>query len=313
MTATLWIITPVYLDVASFLILRDRLHDVVAATPEWRDCDLRFVVAEDTAGRDPEVRALDELEDVTVIQPPFNLGHQRAIVYALRKLGGRIGDDDYVVTMDSDGEDTPEDVPRLLAPLHEQTLQPVVVALRTSRQETFAFKLFYLLFRALFVVLTGVTVRSGNFAAYRGQTACSILGHPSFDVTYSAALISLDLPIVGIPCARGARYAGQSRMGMAKLVRHGLGMLMPYLDRIAIRALMLFSAIVTACVALSIAVVVIRLSTRHAIPGWATATLLGLWISSLISIGNFVVLFAVYTQNRAMALSRLEQEEYGRA
>jgi type II secretory pathway component PulJ len=55
------------------------------------------------------------------------------------------------------------------------------------------------------------------------------------------------------------------------------------------------------------------LSTRHAIPGWATATLLGLWISSLISIGNFVVLFAVYTQNRAMALSRLEQEEYGRA
>jgi glycosyltransferase involved in cell wall biosynthesis len=138
MTATLWIITPVYLDVASFLILRDRLHDVVAATPEWRDCDLRFVVAEDTAGRDPEVRALDELEDVTVIQPPFNLGHQRAIVYALRKLGGRIGDDDYVVTMDSDGEDTPEDVPRLLAPLHEQTLQPVVVALRTSRQETFA-------------------------------------------------------------------------------------------------------------------------------------------------------------------------------
>ena len=188
----------------------------------------------------------------------------------------------------------------------------MVVALRTSRQETFAFKLFYILFRAMFLLLTGATVRSGNFAAYQGRTARSILGHPSFDVTYSAALLSLNLPIVGVPCARGTRYAGQSRMSMAKLVQHGLGMLMPYLDRIAIRALILFSAIITACVCLSIAVLIIRFGTNHAIPGWATVTLLGLWISSLVAIGNFVILFAVYTQSRALALSRLEQEEHGR-
>jgi hypothetical protein len=311
---TLWIITPVYLDVASFLILRDRLHGVLASTPGWRDADVRFVVAEDTAGRDPDLGALAEHKDVTVIQPPFNLGHQRAIVYALRTLGGRIGEEDYIVTMDSDGEDAPEDVPRLLDPLRgEDARRSVVVALRTSRQETLGFKLFYVLFRALFLILTGATVRSGNFAAYRGWTARSILGHPSFDVTYSATLISLDLPIVGIPCARGSRFAGQSRMGVARLIQHGLGMLMPYLDRIAIRALILFSVIVTACVALSIAVLVIRFGTNHAIPGWATVTLLGLWISSLVAIGNFVILFAVYTQSRAMALSRLEQEDYGRS
>jgi polyisoprenyl-phosphate glycosyltransferase len=310
---TLWIVTPVYFDVPSFRILRERIREITAAAPVWRDVDLRFVVAEDSAGRDPEVSELAAFEDVTVIRPPFNLGHQRAIVYALRTQGHEIGDDDVVVTMDSDGEDAPSDIPRLLEPLlKDGSRNAVVVALRTSRQESLSFKLFYIVFRVLFLILTGVTIRSGNFAAYRGRTARSVLGHPSFDVTYSAALISLDLPIVGVPCARGSRYAGQSRMGTAKLVRHGLGMLMPYIDRIAIRALILFSAIITSCVLLSIAVLVIRFGTNHAIPGWATATLLGLWISSLIAVGNFVILFAVYTQSRGMALSRLEQEDYGR-
>ena len=54
---------------------------------------------------------------MTVLQPPFNLGHQRGIVYALRKMLPRIADDDAVVTMDADGEDRPEDLPRLLAAL----------------------------------------------------------------------------------------------------------------------------------------------------------------------------------------------------
>jgi hypothetical protein len=311
--ATLWAVTPMYMDVASFRILRERMRDVLGSDPAWADCDLRFVVAEDTAGRDREAASLEELGDVTLVQPPFNLGHQRAIVYALRTTVDVMADDDYIVTMDSDGEDAPEDVPRLLAALAADTSTgAIVVALRTSREEALSFKVFYALFKALFLILTGVTVRSGNFAAFRGRTAHSILEHPSFDVAYSATLISLDLPLIGVPCARAVRYAGQSRMGLSRLVRHGLSMLMPFLDRIAIRALMLFSLIVTACIALSIAVVVIRFGSHHAIPGWATATLLGLWISSLVAIGNFVVLFAVYTQSRGMALSRLEQEQRGR-
>ena len=51
---------------------------------------------------------------VTVLQPPFNLGHQRALVYALRKALPQIADEDAVVTLDADGEDRPEDLPRLL-------------------------------------------------------------------------------------------------------------------------------------------------------------------------------------------------------
>lgn len=309
----LWVVVPVYLDVVPFGMLRERLLAELESQPEWQHTEVRFIVADDTAGLDPAVDTLASLPDATVVRPPFNLGHQRALVYALRTVASGMTDDDYVVTMDADGEDAPEDVPRLLAELRSQSSHRyVVVALRTSRRESISFKLFYAVFRMLFVVLTGTTVRSGNFAAYRGWVPRMVLRHPSFDVCYSATLMNVGLPVVGVPCARAARYAGQSRMGLAKLVRHGASMLMPYLDQIAIRALILFSVIVTACIALGVAVVAIKFGTHDAIPGWATATLLGLTVSSFVAIGNFVILFAVYTQSRGMALSRLEDESYGR-
>lgn len=57
------------------------------------------------------------LPDGRALPTPFNLGHQDATVYGLRRLASQIAESDLVVTMDSGGEDRPEDVPRLLAPL----------------------------------------------------------------------------------------------------------------------------------------------------------------------------------------------------
>jgi hypothetical protein len=45
-----------------------------------------FVVLDDTAGNDPEIGQIDELDDFVVVEPPYNLGHQRGLVYMLRSL-----------------------------------------------------------------------------------------------------------------------------------------------------------------------------------------------------------------------------------
>lgn len=312
MTPRLWIVTPVYLDVPSFQILRARVINRVVNEPALMGYEVRFVVVDDTGGLDPEIASLESYEDVLVVQPPFNLGHQRAIVYALRKTAVHIDDEDLVVTMDADGEDAPEDVPRLLAELLNAPFdRAVVLAYRTKRSESLAFKLFYAGFRTAFRLLTGTAVRSGNFAAYRGWVARRVLAHPHFDLCYSSTLTSLNLALRFVPCARATRFAGQSRMSYGKLIQHGVSMLMPYLDRIAIRALILFSAIAAASVVMALAVVGIKIGTDRAIPGWATATLLALVVSSLVSLGNFVLLFAVYSQSRGLSLSQLEQETYG--
>jgi len=304
----------VYLDVASFLILRERLSTATASDPQLAGMEVRFVVADDSGGTDPEVTQLAEHGDIRIVEPPFNLGHQRALVYALRRIARDVDDEDFVVTMDADGEDSPEDVPRLIHELlRAGSDRTVVHALRTSREESLAFKLFYTLFRVLFRTLTGTTVRSGNFIAYRGWIARRALAHPAFELCYATAFTSLRLERRYVPCARGSRYAGQSRMGFSKLVSHGFSMLMPFLDRVAIRALILFSAIVGLCVALAAVVLAVKLGTDRAVPGWATSTLLALTISSIVALGNFVVLFAVYAQSRGLSLSALEERDLGSA
>jgi hypothetical protein len=303
----------VYRDVASFRVLHERLLEVLAESPE-RNADVRFVVLDDTAGQDPEIEELDGLADVTVLSPPFNLGHQRAIVYALRKTLPRIAPDDVIVTLDADGEDRPEDMPRLLAALKgpQGLEEKVVLALRTKRRESLLFKLGYRAFRLLFRALTGTTVRSGNFAAIPGSLAKRVLLHPVFDLSYSSAMLALDLPIEYVPCERGQRYQGRSRMTYGRLALHALRMMMPFTDRIAIRALAVFVVSLVFGLLLAAAVLVVKL-LGGGIPGWATFTALAALIVSLVALGNFVTLFVIFSQNRAVSLANIEALSAGEA
>ena len=308
----LWLITPVYQDVESFLRLRERTLEIMARHLVLRRTPIKFVAVDDTGGFDPEMQGLRTLRDVTVVEPPFNLGHQRAIVYGIRTMTPEIADTDVVITLDSDGEDRPDDLPRLLAPILEEPgdLRRVVLALRTGRRETPVFKAMYLAFKVLFRLLTGLSVRTGNYAAYRGWFARHLMLHPYFDLCYSSTLVSLNLDLTYVACARGSRYAGHSRMSYQKLFMHGLRMLMPLADRIAIRALFAFFLTFCAGMALSIAVLAVRLFTKAAIPGWATSTLLLILTLSFVALGNFVVLFAVFSQSQGISLSNLEKRHH---
>jgi polyisoprenyl-phosphate glycosyltransferase len=308
------VVSPTYRDVPSFLQLREQVLAHVCAPGGLGEVPTSFVVVDDTAGRDPEIGALRELPDTRVVEPPFNLGHQRAIVFGLRSVRRCIADSDLVVTMDSDGEDRPEDLPRLLEPLtHPADLaashHTVVLARRTSREESALFKLSYLVFRLVFRVLSGTVIRSGNFAAYRGSVARKLLRHPYFDLCYSSTFVALDAPIVYVPCPRGRRLAGRSRMNSSHLVLHGLRMLMPFLDRIALRALTLFSAAFIAGVCLMATIVALKLFTDRAIPGWATDTALGSLILSLIALSSWLIMFATFSQSRGVSLTRLDRHD----
>jgi len=309
---TTWIFTPVYRDVRSFRILRQRLLEVLAADAAASG-EVRFVVIDDTAGQDPEVDSLAEFGDVTVLRPPFNLGHQRALVYALRKALPAIADEDAVVTLDADGEDRPEDLPRLLGELGARPAaeRPVVLALRTKRRESLGFKVLYRLFRLLFRSLTGATVRSGNFAALPGSIARRALLHPTFDLSYSSAILALDLPTAYVPCERGERYEGRSKMTYGKLAMHGLRMLMPFTDRIAIRALGTFVFFGVLGAALAAIVICLKLFTSSTIPGWTSYIALGALIVSLVALGNFVSLFVLFSQTRAVSLANIEEIDAG--
>ena len=73
------------------------------------------------------------------------------------------------------------------------------------------------------------------------------------------------------------------------------------------RALIAFTSAFSAGLLLSIAVVGVRLLTDLAIPGWATFTLLLLLILSFVALGNFVILFTIFSQSQGMSLAFLDR------
>ena len=292
-TATCWIVTPVLRDVESFQRLRHEVGRTVG------DTMVRFVVVDDSAGVDAEMVDLEGLDDVEVLTPPFNLGHQRAIVFGLRSLVRRVADDDIVVTMDADGEDQPADVHRLVGALLEGGM-PLAIARRTSRTESLRFRVMYVFFRLLFRALTGTTVRSGNFAAQRARSLVATIDHPSFDLCYSSTLLALPRPTAHVPCARGHRFAGRSRMSPYGLIAHGIRMMLPYSERIAVRAFILATV---SGAGLAAATVALGLGVFGSEPGAdAAAVFIGLGSVFLTSLVGVVVLFSGFAQASAVAM-----------
>lgn len=298
-----FVVCPVYRDAEAFVELRRRVEQALADLPGVGR--VSFVATDDTAGEDPAIRAVAG-ERTRVLTPPYNLGHQGAIVFALRELAPSLAPDDFVVTLDSDGEDRPEDLPALLAPLLESPddLHLVAVARRTRRQERLAFRLAYLAFKLVFRVLTGTVVRSGNFAALRGALVRASIGHPSFDQCYSSSLISLPFRRRDVPLARGTRYAGESRMGVFKLVTHGMHMLMPFLERIAVRCLLLGGVGLAVGVAGLAGLLANAFAGAPRLPGWFAPLVVVDLLGSVIGLLTSLTLFATSARAKAQSVRR---------
>jgi hypothetical protein len=308
---TLWIISPLYFDVEAFLRLRSEILQALATVEFALPASVRLIAIDDSGGQDPEIRPLDLLPHVRVLPTPFNLGHQGALVFGLRRLASEMEADDWVVTLDADGEDQPADLPRLLKELSVQreARNHVVLAWRRKREESLVFKLFHFFFRLMFRVLTGTYTRTGNFAAFHGHVARQILFHPYFDLSYSSALFALQLPSTLVPCDRGHRYAGQSKMGVPRLTMHGLRMLMPFADRITTRALMGFGALFGTASLTSIGILVAWL-VEWSIPTWTWVTLLSITTLSVTGLVNLVILFVVFVQFRSASMRGLHEQTF---
>ncbi|MFZ4718074.1 MAG: glycosyltransferase family 2 protein [Ilumatobacteraceae bacterium] len=293
----IWVVSPMLHDTVSFARLHDEVRTAVAASGDHRA--LRFLVVDDSAGTDPDVESLQRLGDVEVLTPPFNLGHQRAIVYGLRHLSPTLEDDDVVVTMDSDGEDQPADVPRLLAAM-EASNAVLVLAQRTKRSEPLLFRVLYSMFRIFFRCMAGITVMSGNFAAQRGDSLKATVHHPSFDLCYSSTLLALRRATTTVPCARGHRFAGRSRMNTSSLIAHGIRMLLPFSERIAARMLVIAALSFVGLATL------LTLTALSVIGGTVAASLTTaaavLFVASFVS---FLVLFSGFSQSSSVAMKGL--------
>jgi polyisoprenyl-phosphate glycosyltransferase len=102
---------------------------------------------------------------------------------------------------------------------------------------------------------------------------------------YAATFIKSRLPYTRVGCPRGTRIGGESRMGFVDLVVHGFSALFSNQEIAGTRLLIMNLLLASGLFPLIAAVVVVRMFSGLAIPGWATNTiglLLILVIQSLL-------------------------------
>ncbi|NDJ76013.1 MAG: glycosyltransferase [Chloroflexi bacterium] len=213
-----------------------------------------------------------------------NLGHQRAIAVGLVLLLVR-HDYDAVIVMDADGEDRPLYIPQLVKMF--QKTGNIVVARRTRRSEKMPFPLFYWVYKLLFHLFTGHTIDFGNYCLIPRQHLRSLVYYPGLWNHLAATIVASRLPTTRVETFRGERYAGQSKMNFTALIIHGLSAISLFVEVVLVRLLITASLLGMAGMMGFSIVVMLRVFTDLAIPGWATTfggILLVITIQSVIII-----------------------------
>jgi len=205
------------------------------------------------------------VRSIRILHLRRNLGHQRAIAIGLVHVHKAIPCD-AVLAMDSDGEDTPDGALQLLRAFSGTT---AIFAERSRRTEPFVFRLFYQLYKLLHRMLTGISVRAGNFSILPSRYLGRLVVTSELWNHYAAAVFRSGLPFTTTPIPRGYRITGKSRMNFVSLIAHGMSAISVFGDVVGVR-LLIASMAGSLMAALGIlAVTAIRIFTDRAIPGWA--------------------------------------------
>jgi len=229
------ILIPTYNDWDALFEVLSSLDQELEALPGAFD-----VVVLDDGSSDPMPvegdRRWTRFRRVDVVRLRRNLGHQRAIAVGLCFLvSERTGRG--IIVMDGDGEDQPADVSRLVPPAGPEEQRTVVFAERIRRSEGFVFTVFYRFYRVAHRLLTGIPVRMGNFSFLPWRLARRLVVAGELWNHYAAAVIASKIPYRLVPCPRGHRIRGTSKMNFVSLVTHGLSAIAVFSDRLGVRVL----------------------------------------------------------------------------
>jgi glycosyltransferase involved in cell wall biosynthesis len=299
----LTILMPVYNDWAAASQVIARLDTVLA------DSRVRAnVILVDDGSTAPSPhqlvkKTLECVSSVDILRLRRNLGHQRAIAIGLTYIFDK-APCDAIVVMDSDGQDRPEDVPRLIGEFCSAGGERCVFAARTKRLETTLFKVFYRLYQVLHRALTGLGIRVGNFSIIPFQHLSALVVSSEMWNHYAAAVFKLRLPAATLAAPRGPRFSGESKMNFVSLVVHGLSAISVYGEVVGTRILLGAGATGLFLVLILGGVVGIRLFTPLAVPGWATYSsgLLLVLLSVVLATALGFLLFVLGSRNMASFL-----------
>ncbi|MEN8445007.1 MAG: glycosyltransferase [Cyanobacteria bacterium J06555_13] len=303
------ILIPAFNDWAALEKLLDLIHQTNLAAITR----LEVLIVDDYSTQPPHdslrYQTYQKLERVSVLRLMRNLGHQRAIAVGLSYVYHHLKGD-MVVVMDGDGEDNPFEIERLLDTSMKLQTAKIIFARRSKRSESFVFKISYYVYKELYALLTGKKIGVGNFSLIPISLLNNVVVISEIWNHYSSGIYRSKIPLVEVDVPRAKRLDGKPKMNFVSLVTHGLSSIAVYGDVVGTRILLSTGLVAIFLSLLLGLVVIIRLFTDWAIPGWATyvSGLLILSIFQLILIGTVFSMIILSARNQSSFIPARDYE-----
>jgi glycosyltransferase involved in cell wall biosynthesis len=226
------ILIPVYNDWQSLSKLLNNIDNEIKNI----DHEISIIIVDDasTFDRQLEIDNLSNINSIKVLVMRENRGHARCIATGMKYIFEK-DEFDYVIPMDGDGEDRPEEIKELIKSV-ESSPEQTVIGERVKRSEDFIFKFCYLLHKIVTLVFTGHSIKFGNFTCLTKLTVEKMINEKATWNSFSGALTKIEKNKISIPSIRGERYFGPSKMSFYNLIKHSLSIISVFRKTFLIRS-----------------------------------------------------------------------------
>ena len=227
------ILIPIYNDWQSVFKLLENIDSQITGL----DAEVSVLIINDASTElKPEINfSLNNLKSLQVVNMKKNRGHARCNAVGLKYVNEK-EDFDYLIPMDGDGEDRPEELKLLLDKVSEYPVK-VITADRVKRSEGFFFKFCYLAHKYLTFIFAGQSIKFGNFTCLPKSAVNRMIADSATWSSFSGSLSKTIKDRRSIPSIRGTRYFDPSKMNFINLLKHSLSIIAVFKITVLIRSI----------------------------------------------------------------------------
>ena len=228
------ILIPVYNDWQSVFKLLENINSEVSHL----DQEFSVIIVNDASTETkPELSVnLEKLNSIKIINIKENQGHARCNAVGLKHIFEN-EEFDYVIPMDGDGEDRPEEIKQLVDNLNYHPDKPIVGE-RIKRSEGIFFKFCYFVHKIITSTFTGQSIKYGNYTCLPKSTVEKMINEKATWSSFSGSLAKVAKDRATIPSERGTRYFGPSKMSFKNLLIHSLSIVSVFKINVLIRSIL---------------------------------------------------------------------------
>ena len=283
------ILVPIYNDWQSLSKLLEEINSNIAGLGS----QFSIIIINDASTDQQSINALntENLQSIKIINMKENRGHARCIATGLKHIFEK-EEFDYVIPMDGDGEDRPEEIKNFVEYLNYASDKPIVGE-RVKRSESLTFKFCYSVHKILTFAFTGQSIKFGNYTCLPRTTVEKMVNDKSTWSSFSGALTKLEKDRSIVPSIRGSRYFGPSKMSFKNLIIHSLSIISVFKLSVLIRSmfflivyLFLIHQNISAIMLIPIPLIIILIALVFSISKRESLELLNNSLSNVSSIDN---------------------------